>query len=211
MNEWIAQHSDVLNVLLNAGVLLVWLLYAQLLLSSYLRHRRCRILITQGMGTSVTSHCMISNMSEQGVFIQCVVVRVKSSHGTREFPVTDFDLTQSGEIPDTPRQGTGQGPLLPSQYLDMGSFAAVIRRAEALPARMLPWVRRRLREEPEEFRILEINVIASYGPEGGFVGARRNFQLCDGGRGIRPATTDTAQLRSFRARRRMRRWLRQFI
>ena len=40
--EWIASDSDVLNAILNAGMLLVWVVYAQLFFLSWRRGRKVK-------------------------------------------------------------------------------------------------------------------------------------------------------------------------
>lgn len=67
MLEWISEHSDALNVLLSAAMLLVWLGYFEVFLRGYRRERRPKILISRGSGSSLRAHCLLSNMSAEAI------------------------------------------------------------------------------------------------------------------------------------------------
>ncbi|WP_334063034.1 hypothetical protein [Limimaricola cinnabarinus] len=47
---WLSIHSAALCLIINAAMLLVWMVYLNIFLVSYLRQRRQCILITQGAG-----------------------------------------------------------------------------------------------------------------------------------------------------------------
>ena len=44
--EWLSSHSAALGVIVNAAMLVVWIVYLNIFLVSYLRRRRQCILIT---------------------------------------------------------------------------------------------------------------------------------------------------------------------
>ena len=55
MLEFLSSHADVLNIVINTGMLLVWVIYLQLLLNGYRRQRSSSILITRGAGQGVAA------------------------------------------------------------------------------------------------------------------------------------------------------------
>lgn len=48
MWDWIKDNSDALGLFVSTAMLVVWIVYLQLLLQSYWRERRAKILISRG-------------------------------------------------------------------------------------------------------------------------------------------------------------------
>ncbi|MEX0760017.1 MAG: hypothetical protein WD100_10595, partial [Tistlia sp.] len=89
MLSWLADHTDPLNLLVNVGMLLVWLFYFELLLSNYRNQKRPKILVNRGAGTGWESHCLITNMSEKVVYVSAVIVRVGVGERHWQSVITD--------------------------------------------------------------------------------------------------------------------------
>ena len=58
--NWIAEHSDLINVLSNIGMLVVWITYLQVFLAGYKRQRKATILINRGGGKGFGAHCLVT-------------------------------------------------------------------------------------------------------------------------------------------------------
>lgn len=62
MMNWVAQHSSALQVLLNGLMVLIWILYLQIFLTSFRRQRRSDVLITVGAGVGLAARCFVTNL-----------------------------------------------------------------------------------------------------------------------------------------------------
>jgi len=211
MYEWIQEHNKVLSVLISFGTLLIWLVYAQLLYSSYRRQVRPRIVINRGKHRDLNALCIISNMSAEAVFVEHILARLETSDGTVLEDVTELEQEyEQGDEEQDPRdspavslrESTRQGPLNSGDFLHIGSFQEVIRRT--------------LRgqrpqhgddEAPVRLKALTIQVVAIYGSDDMPIGVERRFLIKHGEDGHRlvPATWDSRRMAGRRDRRRLRR------
>lgn len=214
MLEWISQNSDLVNALTGIGTLLIWLFYAQLLYMGFSRQRRPRMLINKGVGSEyIDSPCLVCNMSQEVVYIFFVVVQLKTSKGLITAPMTDISYRPAGTDKPGLRERTRQGPLESGHCLEFDSFRtmiATIAEREGIetdagypcdPDIQLEW--------------LEIHVICIYSAEDKTFGAVRRFQI-DADHKARqvqllPTALDTARRTSWRYRRRIKRWLREYL
>jgi hypothetical protein len=195
MWTWISENSGALNVLVSAAMLVVWGVYLQLILQSYRRERRPKILISRGAGTGLRSRCLLSNMSAEAIYIHSLAARLRLADETSFAAVTDMgDLDDPG-VDRRPK--TYQGPVAAGDYLDIGTFESILGRAGWQAPLDPAAVRDR---EPIE---LELTVIATYRSEDLIVGATRCFELKANGAGaddsgweIKARTADTRQIRS---------------
>lgn len=196
MLDWLKENSQVINILVNTGMLLVWIFYAQLLLSSYLRQRRPQVLINQTKGNDFDSEIMVSNMSEQSVFIEGVVAVVETSEETFSRQVTDATVDDEDE-PEQTRRATSQGPLPAGASMRLGTFRRLAR-----------WITAGS-DSIEGWGIIEIRLIFRYGSEDHPIGVWRRFRLEDGDDGCRiwPDTLLTQRSSGWRGRRQVSRWL----
>lgn len=196
MLDWLKDNSQVINILVNSGMLLVWIFYAQLLLSSYRRQRRPQVLINQTKGNDFGSEIMVSNMSEQSVFIEGVVAVVETPEDTFSRQVTDVTVDDEDE-PEQTRRATSQGPLPPGASMRLGTFRRLAR-----------WITADS-DSIDRWGIIEIRLIFRYGSEDHPIGVWRRFRLDDGEDGcrIRPDTLVTRRSSGWRGRRQVSRWL----
>lgn len=198
MIEWLKEYSDVLNVLANVTMILVWMIYLHLLLISYRRQRRPKLLINRGGSHDVNAHCLISNMSAESVYIQSLIVTLKNEEKEWTAAVTDIDDLRA-EDATHPRDTTHQGPLAPGAFMDAGCFSNLIERAARKAG---------LSEQDLKERIsgLELMVVAAYGADDMSIAAKRSFHL-KGNDELTPQTVSAKQVSSRRARREVDRFL----
>lgn len=199
MLEWISRHSNILSVITNAGMLVVWLVYAQILLSSFLRQRKPRVIINRGRGRDLDAEIMVSNMSQEAVLILCLQAVIETDSGSFVRTVTDVRSHDEHDPAGKTYPVTSQGPLASGSYMRLGSFRKVAEWAS-------PGA-----EHGEAWRTFGIRVIFLYGSEDHPICAYRHFALEDedSGMRVRPLTLDTPELRSRRHRRRIERWLQE--
>ncbi|GAA5110197.1 hypothetical protein [Alloalcanivorax gelatiniphagus] len=207
MYEWIQEHSKVLSVLISFGTLLIWLVYAQLLYSSYRRQVRPRIVINRGKHRDVNALCIISNMSAEAVFVEHILARLETRDGVFLEDVTELEQAyQQGDEQDqrrapSLRESTRQGPLNSGDFLHIGAFREVIQRV--LKGHDLPAGED---GDPRGLQALTIQVVAIYGSDDMPIGVERRFVVRDTDRGrmLVPDTWDSKRLTRRRQRRRLR-------
>lgn len=205
MLDWVRENHATLSVLVNIGMLIVWVAYLQLFLASFRRQTRPKILINIGAGRSLDARCLVANMSSDAVYVESLIATVFTEHERWVCPVTDVrDLAEDDGSSD-PRDLTRQGPLQPGAVMDVGSFRDLVGRVVAESGHGT--------EAgdgfPDGLRSLDIQVVADFGPDDLLVGAKREFELVerDGRLNLGAHSRHTRQIRSRRERRRIKRML----
>lgn len=153
----------------------------------------------QGWGQQIDSVCLISNMSQEPIYIHSLLMMVRTHSGEYTESVTDFDTAQSKDSHDRPQEVTRQGPLNAGEQINRGTFRSLIRQTAKRHKDLESDDKKPIRTL--EVENVNITVIASYGPEGGVIGAQRKFIV----RGkenelMRPAATTTKTMAKNRAR-----------
>lgn len=208
MGLWIEQHATLLQVGVSIATLMIWIFYAQLLFQSYRRVRRPKIVINQMLGKSDKARFLISNMSQEAIHIDKVLVCLgdETHQVCEQVTDTDPDLDfRNDEVGKSARAArldelTVQGPLESGKCIELGALQNLMRRIAH---------QARAGDETEpplgqgSCRI-EIIVIAVYSSEKGVIGASRAF-VCNEGGQLRPEAVQTTQHAGFFARRRMAR------
>lgn len=208
MLSWIEQHATLLQVGVSISTLLIWIFYAQLLFLSYRRVRRPKIVINQMLGKSDKARFLISNMSQEAIHIDKVLVCIgDDTHQVCEQvtdtdPEIDFKNDEDRKSAHVARldELTVQGPLESGRCIELGALQKLMRRITQ---------QARANDQPDpaneqgQCRI-EIIVIAVYSSEKGVIGAGRAFVSDDDGQ-LRPEQVQTTQYAGFFARRRMAR------
>lgn len=208
--QWVIQYKDALTVMISIGTLIVWVMYAQLLLNNYRRQRRPRIIINRGAGKGIGSLCLISNMSAEPIFINQIVLLLDTNQGRLCCDITDIREESKGEIDQdlVLHNATRQGPLGTGDFTHIGTFGALIQRLATLHA--IPMTGH-LPADGWTFSGLEIRVIAFYGSDEDPVGASRTFRLGEAGEGGCELTAhmrESRQYTSWWQRREVRRhWM----
>lgn len=208
MWDWLSNNSEVVSLLVNVGLLLVWLSYLQLFLYGFKRRRRCKILVNIGGGTRLSSRCLVCNMSEEPVYVLSIVATVTTAQGSRRGTVTDYEMEDEAQ-PTEAGQVTRQGPLRQGDCRDIGSMGQLVESARHTYG---DW------ESPDKLdhdrwpREVKLTVVAIYGPEDLPVAAERSFKLTrEDGQQVTPITIDTQQIRGRRARKRLYDHLSEYV
>lgn len=189
----LTENREPINVLINALMLCVWLLYFQLLLNGQRRQRRAKILINRSAGQGVDANCIISNMSAEPIYVEAVVIEIGRGEKQKRVSLTNLeDATQRPE--GDARAHWFQGPVSQGEYINLGAYRDLLERATG--ERTFRFQSGR----PTEF---EISVIANYGPDDLLVAAVRKFRLQDNGGRIKLAAGRTRQIRSRAERRQL--------
>jgi len=212
MGSWIEQHATLLQVGVSIATLMIWIFYAQLLFQSYRRVRRPKIVINQMLGNSDKARFLISNMSQEAIHIDKVLVCIgDETHQVCE-QVTDTDPEVDFKGNDVRNEGgksahaarldelTVQGPLESGRCIELGAL-------QNLMKRITQQARNSDHPDPttgKGYCRIEIIVIAVYSSEKGVIGASRAF-VCDEDGQLRPEAVQTVQHAGFFARRRMAR------
>ncbi len=216
MLDVLSDNHEIVAGLTSIGMLVVWIFYAQLLFNGYRRQRLPQVLINKGVGNEYfDSPCLICNMSQEPVFVYFMIVKLKTSEGIHEVPMTE---PEGDELPDgdeTNRLGsrTRQGPLQSGECMEFVTFRRMIERildsadldledgSPSAAGLRLYW--------------LEVHVVSIYGPEHKPFGAFRRFliEAPEEGRQIRlsPEALNTENRRSFRYRCQIYRWFRTYL
>lgn len=209
MLEWMSEHQELLNLLVNLGMLAVWIAYLQLFLANFRKQRRPNILINFGAGSGLSARCLVSNMSSEAIYIESIIAKLEGDGTTQTCAVTDLEDLGAERVLEDPKQGTRQGPLASGGYMDIGEFRDLIERV--LRSNGTPDDGR-----PPSLvggRVFELQVIANYGSENLLVGGERRFDLVErqGQLSLRPRGIDTRQITTRRERRRIARTLREHL
>lgn len=198
MLAWISQHSGVLTVIINFGMLVVWAVYAQILLNSVMQQRRPRVLINQGKGRDLDAEIIVANMSHDKIFVQLLLAVVQADDDEFTRAITDVITYNDDDTEQVAERDTSQGPLSPGNYLSLGTFRQVARRASPGTREQNPW------------QSLEVRLIFFYGSNPTVVAASRKFEFHEretGKRYLVPQTVDTTLWHRLWHRRTVRRWM----
>lgn len=202
--SWINSHSNAISIGINAAMLCVWVVYLQLLLNSYLRQRRSSILISRGAGKGLHARCLVTNMSQEPIYVTTLIAELYTDEGKKEVQLTDMR-----ELPEDlgmdPRSAMRQGSLERGQYLDIGHFDSLIEQLVADAPNI---------QDKTAVNAIEMTVVALYGPEELPVGAKRKFMVnwrADEDTRITPTSVITHQIHKNSERRRLRKELERFL
>ena len=199
MTEWITSNSTLLQVVLNALMVVIWVVYLQVFLFSFMRHRRPEILITLGAGIGLKTRCFVTNLGLEPIYILDIVVEFETTEGQHRAIVTDRTELSDQELND-PSQATNQGPLRSGNFMDIGSFETLVNRA-CSPTYQL--------RADVDVETVEILVIAATAAKWSLIGAARTYKVIseDDRILLRPTSVTARQIYSFAGQRRLRREL----
>lgn len=208
MLNWIETQSATLNVFINLAMLAVWFVYLHLILMAYLRQRRPRILINRGAGVGLNAHCLVSNMSQEPIYLQSILAVLKTEERSWMMAVTDVEGLESSESRPSGTAATNQGPLCQGDYMDIGTLGHLVRRT-----RQTTDLPNRDDYPAEVFKSFELIVVASHSSDALSIGAKRTFRFdpAPDGDCIYPATVETQQISSPWERRRVHKLLERHL
>jgi hypothetical protein len=197
MWNWIASNHQVISALANIAMLLVWIAYLQVFVSSYRRQKRSNIQINRGAGSGLEARCLISNMSAEAIYIESIIATIETNEGRWSCPVTE--LLEGRSDLDLK---TRQGPLQAGRFADIGSFHNLIEPALQRCSGSRGGV---ASDDLKNLVFFEIKVIAVHGSEDLLAGAMRRFDLIrqQGQLLVRGHAVGTRQIRSRHDRKRL--------
>lgn len=198
--EWVAQHSPVLQVFLNGLMVLIWILYLQIFLTSFRRQRRPDILITVGAGVGLKARCFVTNLGLEPVYLLDLLVEIETEEGMQQARITDRTELSDEELKN-PAEATNQGPLKSGEFIDIGSFETLVKRASSEDHPFRPGA--------DVFSI-EITALIATATTSSLAGASRKYVVrCDEDGRIQlfPTNIIATQIRSRAGQRRLRKKL----
>jgi hypothetical protein len=172
------------------------------------------MLIHQTRGLGPDTHCLLVNLSQDIIHIQCVRAAAVGTNGENSLPLGSglSGLSDERELGPLELENViRQGPLAQGQFLRLGSFEEILEKlVNQTPGEEEQWLGA---AAAAGVSTVEIRVAAVYGDSDRSVGARRRFRLESRGDSlrVRPVDTYTEQLFSRRQRRLAERWLRQCL
>lgn len=164
MFEFISQNASAISAIANVVMVLVWIVYLQLLLNSFLRQRRSSLIISCSVSPSNQPTCFVSNMSEGRFHIQNVA-------GTVMIDGEDYRADITEPVADD-HETSFQRPLADGQSLDLGIFRALLQRVEAAN----PDLQRDALQSHGELDFY-VTIVGVHGASRKSVAARRGFRL----------------------------------
>lgn len=208
MLNWIDTHSATINVFTNVAMLGVWFVYLHLILMAYLRQRKPRILINRGAGVGLNAHCLVSNMSQEPIYVNSILAVLKTEDRSWMMAVTDVESLEDRDDQPTGTSATNQGPLCQGDYIDIGTLGNLVRRTREKTDLA------NTDDHPSQiFKTFELIVVAAHGSDSLAIGAKRTFRFdpAPDGDCIYPDTVETKQISSPWERRRVHRLLKQHL
>lgn len=208
MLNWIDTHSATINVFTNVAMLGVWFVYLHLILMAYLRQRKPRILINRGAGVGLNAHCLVSNMSQEPIYVNSILAVLKTEDRSWMMAVTDVESLEDRDDQPTGTSATNQGPLCQGDYMDIGTLGNLVRRTREKTDLA------NTDDHPSQiFKTFELIVVAAHGSDSLAIGAKRTFRFdpAPDGDCIYPDTVETKQISSPWERRRVHRLLKQHL
>lgn len=195
--DWIIVYEPLISLAISLGTLAVWVFYAQLLLSTFRRQRRASVQINRGKGSDLDAEILVSNMSQEAVFVQCLFAVVESAHGDYTQAVTDVEAHREHDPAGQTHRVTAMGPLPSGSYMRLGRFRDL---GDWISPRSVP---------QHLWRALEIRVVFLYGSDDHPMAVYRRFSFQDNEAGstVTPDSIDTRRLTARRHRRKIRDWI----
>ena len=200
MLEWFSANATFVQAVVSIVTALVWLVYLQLFLVSFLRQRRPEILVSRGAGAGLEARCFIANLGLEPIYVSQLLMSVRTSDQTLYAAITDR-VSMSEEQERDPKQATNQGPLRSGDSFDAGSFGELVRHALRVAGA----------SEDTEVRSFKLTVIALHAASAVFIAGIREYEVIerDGGTEVAPTGLTTRQIRSPLGRWSLKRKLRR--
>lgn len=206
MTGWLIEHHAVIASYAGVGTLAIWGVYLHLLLQSHRRQRKPMLLISKDGSEGLSARCMVTNMSQEAVYIESVVVELRCGSDCTTAYITEAEDIRTAGNPIGWEKLTRQGPLKSGTMTDMGTFDCILdylaRSSDAGPV----FLGSALAEDPHS---CDISILGFYGSEDLLIGATRRFVFDGSGAELtlKTASVDTRQIASQRERRRLSRQL----
>ncbi|SER86399.1 hypothetical protein SAMN04490244_103299 [Tranquillimonas rosea] len=195
MFDWIMQHKEIIQILVQIATAIVWMLYLHLFLTSFVRQRRSNILINRVAGNNDRAHLLVGNMGAEPIYVSSLIADLDIAGETVSAVVTDREDFLDNEASNAV-SCTTQGPLDSGQYRDLGNFSEIMEKALRHLGRQ---------NAKEEVSRLVVTVAAESGHDAFLAAGQQSFTVSRDGDShvFLPETTRTRQIRSRKDRRRL--------
>tara|TARA_R110000787_G_scaffold51821_1_gene122435 strand:+ start:3707 stop:4324 length:618 start_codon:yes stop_codon:yes gene_type:complete len=199
MWDWLAENSALVQAVFGGVTAFVWIFYLQILVMGLRRQRRTEMLIHLGGGTGMDARTFVSNLGFEPIYILEIMLTVSTSDGARETSIADRTEIAKENLA-SPSDVTVQGPLKSGEYVDIGDFGTLLRRAEWRSAETL---------DLKQITKVQLKVAAISAASSTIVAAERGFDVVveDGVSTLVPQGLYAKQIRSFWARQGLKREL----
>lgn len=199
MWNWLAENTSPMQAIVGIVTALVWIFYLQILVSGLRRQRRPEILIHLGGSRSLDARTFISNLGFEPIYILEIMLTIWSTDGERETSIADR-TEMAKENLSNPSAITFQGPLNSGNFIDIGSFEDLLKRARWNTSDDLA---------PDAINRVELKVAAISAASSTVVASKRQFFVeCVGDEcQLRPKTLYATQIRSWWGRYSLKREL----
>lgn len=191
---------EYLGSVSSAIMAVVWVVYFQLFFLQYKRGNRAYMVIHHAQNESPDAPCLLVNMGQEPVHLQCVQAVTKSEDGEETlFTVTKYDRVTADDR--NIQESLRQGPIQPGGYLVLGSFRDIIlghKSEDDNAGQLLECVSE-----------MELRAAVIHGPSKFPIGVRRRFYFrhTNGCTEIFPENIHTEQLTRRRDKKAVRTWI----
>lgn len=167
MLEFLSNNVQVLNMLLNTAMVVIWVAYLHIFVIGHRRQQRSVIHVDLGAAEGGKSRCLVTNLSSAAIYVQGITADLGRDGQTSRIVVTERDELNPDDVED-PMARTNRGTLQPGQTVDIGSLDDLIRRA-----------RIRLDEDWsfDDLDTVTVTVVAISGQAERIVGAAKAFEI----------------------------------
>lgn len=206
MTQWLLENHSVVASYATVGTLGIWAVYLHLLFQSHRRQRKPMLVITKGEAQDLTARCLVTNMSQEAVYIQSVVVDLWCGEDRQTAYITEAEDIRSAGNPTDWQRLTRQGPLPSGTMTDMGTFDRILDYVAGSGSEGPAFIQSKLAETATA---CDISILGFYGSEDLLIGATRRFAFEGTGAEmtLKAVSVETRQIASNRERRRLSREL----
>lgn len=187
MISFLSEYAHILNIMLNALMVLIWVVYLQVFTMNHLRQGRSVLHIDLGAAEGARSRCLVTNLGASPVYVQAILAELSNNGHSSRTRITDRDEVRPEDVQD-PLARTNRGTLHAGQTVDIGSLEDLVARG-----------RIRLAEDWSSDKVdaVTITVVAIAGQVDRIVAASKTFDADKGGveRGFAARQLLTRQIR----------------
>ncbi|MCJ8139269.1 hypothetical protein [Falsirhodobacter halotolerans] len=194
MIDWVLDHSPFLMFCATAITSVVWIIYLQVFLRSYLRQRRSMILITAAGGRGMESHCIVTQLGLEPISILSVILDVADDTTSLRAVIPERNELMVDEGNEQ-TLATNQGPMAVGTMRDIGRFSTLLKRATDDNPEI---------SEMGEIVRITVTIVAATSAGPTLTGAARSFAKVveqSGRTRMRGMTVETRQLHTRKDRR----------
>ena len=195
MLDWITMNASSLQLAVSVLTGVVWLAYFHILWLNFRRQRQAVIMINRSIARDENAHCFVTNMGAEPIYLMEIMARVVTDDKDYNVKVTEREEVALDRV-ENPLAHTNQGPIKSGDFVDIGSFLDLLRRAE---------VRIGTDGLFDKVRRMDLTVAAADGHAAHLVASRRKFRVerKDGKPYFIPDHVMTTQIRNFYQRRKI--------